>query len=268
MDTTKPITVNGIRMHYSDQGEGLPIVLLHGFCGSSAYWTRVIPELRQSYRVITPDLRGHGGTDAPNEPYSIELMASDIAELLHGLGIRKAVLFGHSLGGYVTLAFAERHADLLAGFALVHSTAYPDDEKGKENRVKAIFNIRENGIRPFIDGLVPKLFAPGHSETMPEWVQLARRIGYETKPEGAIHTAQAMKERPDRRHVLEATDLPVMLVAGASDQIIPAEKTFSVHKPNIREVTLDGAGHMSMLENPGALIEAMNRFLKPIPIPD
>jgi 3-oxoadipate enol-lactonase len=257
-------TRNGVTLAYRDEGTGSPLVLIHGFCGSSAYWHKVMSELAKQYRVIAPDLRGHGGSAVPDETYTMERMADDLAQLLEELAIPRAAMLGHSLGGYVTLAFAEKYPDKLAGFGLVHSTAFPDDEKGRENRQKGMDSIRQHGIEPFIKALVPKLFAPEHLERMPDEVRLAKTIGLATDPAGAVHTLQGMKERPDRNHVLKNTGLPVLLVAGERDQIIPPERTFSVEAPHVTRELIRNAGHMGMLETPDELIDVILRFAERI----
>jgi pimeloyl-ACP methyl ester carboxylesterase len=257
----KTANVHGVNLSYWEQGSGETIVLLHGFCGSKAYWRDVIPPLARHFHVIAPDLRGHGDSDVPAGTYTMERMSDDIAGLLDQLGIGQAALFGHSLGGYVTLAFAEKHADRLTAFALIHSTAFPDDEKGKEARDKAIESIGQNGMEPFIRGLIPKLFAPANLTAMPEAAELAKRIGLATNPQGAINTARGMKERPDRNQLLQRADKPVLLVAGSEDQIIAPEKTFFADGPHINKVLLPQVGHMSLYEAPDKLCEAVAAFM-------
>jgi 3-oxoadipate enol-lactonase len=254
------VEFNGIVLAYEDQGSGEPLVLLHGLCGSSAYWDKVVPLLSEHYRVITPDLRGHGESGVSDEPYPMELMAHDIAELLEKLHIPQALLFGHSLGGYVTLAFAEQFPEKLRAFSLVHSSGFPDDEKGKANRDKGIENIQENGIEPFIEGLNPKLFAPEHLETMKPMVESIRLIGVATNPKGAMNVLAGMRDRVDRNQILADAQVPVLLIAGEADQIIPLEKAFATKGDHITQVKLANAGHMSMQEQPVALVKEMLLF--------
>lgn len=249
---------------YTEQGEGQAIVLLHGFCGSSDYWTSVAPELARHYRVITPDLRGHGQSHIVNPSFRIEDMAQDVVQLLDELQVEQAIVFGHSLGGYITLALAEQDAGRLQGFSLVHSTANPDAEVAKENRLKAVQTIQEQGIVPFVDGLIPKLFAPDHVQSMPDLVERCKQIGYRTSTEGAVGASLAMRERPDRNHVLASTQLPVLLVAGEADQIVPPDKLFTVSGPHIQQAVLSSAGHMGMMETPDAFIEVIHRFAQGI----
>jgi pimeloyl-ACP methyl ester carboxylesterase len=253
-----------IEISYKDAGEGIPVILLHGFCGSSSYWDAVIPLLQSQCRLIVPDLPGHGKSGVPQSPYPIEAFADDMADLLQQLNIGKAVWLGHSLGGYVTLAAVERHADRVGAFGLIHSTAYPDDEKGKEGRLKAIQTVLDSGIVPFVEGLVPKLFAPEHVESMSDKVEEAKTIGYATPPEGAVVTLEAMRGRPDRNEMLRKSACPVILVAGENDQIIKPDKTFSVHSQSIQHVLLNKVGHMSMMEHPNQLADKLAAFLKTI----
>ncbi|EHB59531.1 alpha/beta fold hydrolase [Paenibacillus lactis] len=255
------VQCNGTTICYVDQGQGEPIILLHGFCGSSAYWEQLLPHL-PGYRLIVPDLRGHGRSDAPMGSYTIEQMADDVQLLMDELDIQKAVLLGHSLGGYITLSFAQRYASRLHGFGLIHSTGYPDSEEAKEKRVKAVSTIQGEGITSFVDNLVPGLFATDTEKLKPECIQRAKEIGYLTPPQGAIGAALAMRERPDRRDVLSASTLPILLVAGEKDALIPPERSFTTDHDNVTKVVIEGAGHMSMMEAPEKLGEAIVAYMK------
>lgn len=259
------VRCNGSNICYSDQGEGQVVVLLHGFCGSAAYWEKVIPLLSGSCRIIAPDLRGHGASDAPKGAYTIEQMADDVLSLIDTLEIPKITLLGHSLGGYITLSFAQRHAARLNGFGLIHSTGYPDSEEAKEKRLKSVSTIQSQGITAFVDELIPGLFSPATIDHSMQLLERAKEIGYKTPPQGAVGAAMAMRERPDRRDVISATELPVMLVAGAEDTLIPAERTFTSDKPNITQATVSGAGHMSLFEAPERLSEIIRDFLEVSP---
>ncbi|WML39884.1 alpha/beta hydrolase [Neobacillus sp. OS1-2] len=256
---TKSVKLSDATIGYVDQGEGNPIVLLHGFCGSSRYWEKVIPELSKSYRVIALDLPGHGESSMGKDGYSIEDYADNIKGLLDQLHIQKVTMFGHSLGGYITLAFAEKYSGHLNGFSLVHSTAFPDSDEAKKGRMANVEKVNIEGIKVLIDGLVPKLFSPENVEQ--DYVNTAIEIGYSTSPRGAISALTAMKNRMDRNHVLKTTSLPVLLLAGEQDQIIPAEKTFSVSGDNIQQKIVKNAGHMSMYENHQDLILEIQEYL-------
>ncbi|MCR8631399.1 alpha/beta fold hydrolase [Paenibacillus radicis (ex Xue et al. 2023)] len=251
----------GTRYSYTEKGEGEAVVLLHGFCGSSSYWNKLLPLLPNHYRVIAPDLRGHGSSEAPDGDYTMEVFAEDLAQLLQHLKVEQAIVLGHSLGGYVTLAFAERYPGMLKAFGLIHSTAYPDSDAGKEGRIKGMETIREKGLPVFIGGLIPKLFAPEHVKSMPEEVREATAIGESANPDGAIRTLEGMRTRPDRNAVLEDASIPVLLVAGVHDQIIPLDRAFSVSGGRIVQRQIEAAGHMSMVEAPEKLANVIVEFI-------
>ncbi|PZD94666.1 alpha/beta hydrolase [Paenibacillus sambharensis] len=270
----EPITIanreaswSGGKTAYWIQGEKKssdePVVLLlHGYCGSSAYWKDVLPLLEPSVKVIAPDFRGHGSSSAPEEEvYTMEALADDISGLLAEAGEKQAVIIGHSLGGYAALAFAERHPDMLHALGLVHSTPLPDTAEGREKRDKAAETIRTEGVEAFVESLVPKLFAPSHLAGMADRVEQAKAIGKGTDRHAAAACALGMKERPDRTEVLRGLDKPVLLLAGDEDQVIGREKTFVAEGSNIEQVLLQGSGHMSMAEQPVQLAAKLNAFI-------
>ncbi|MBB3108519.1 pimeloyl-ACP methyl ester carboxylesterase [Paenibacillus phyllosphaerae] len=261
---------NGQRIAYYDSGEvegivpqGTAVILLHGFCGSSAYWEEVLPYINKLGRIVIPDLRGHGMSSAPqDETYEMEAFADDLNQLIGQLGLDQICLFGHSLGGYVSLAFAEKHADKLKSFSLVHSTSLPDSAQAKVGRDKAIATINESGIGAFVEGLVPKLFAPDHLEGLKDKVARIKKIGEATSPAGAAATALGMKNRMDRRSVLENLKVPRLLIAGSEDGVIPAQNTFTSEGTNVSQVLLSGSGHMSMVESPSELGNRIVAFVR------
>jgi pimeloyl-ACP methyl ester carboxylesterase len=258
---TKSILIKDSTVSYIDMGKGETMVLLHGFCGSKSYWEKIIPSLSENYRVIAPDLPGHGDSANLRDNYTIEDIADHMKDFIDQLNLLQVTMFGHSLGGYITLAFAEKYSDRLNGFSLVHSTAFPDSDEAKKGREAGIEIVKQEGIQVFIDGLVPKLFSPANLETHAEDVDTTKEIGYSTLPQGAMSTLMAMKNRPDRNPVLKETSLPVLLLAGEEDQIIPAEKTFSVSKSTIKQVMIKNSGHMSMYENPNKLLSVIKDFM-------
>jgi pimeloyl-ACP methyl ester carboxylesterase len=258
----KKLTIEDLSIAYIDKGEGKPIVLLHGFCGSSSYWEYVIPELSANCRVIAPDLPGHGQSDPLKDGETIEEIADHLKALLDELNLPEVTMFGHSLGGYITLAFAEKYGPQLKGYSLIHSTAFPDSEEAKKGRLANIEKVNQSGIYSLIDGLVPKLFSPDNQDE--NYVGTAMEIGYSTSAQGAIDALNAMKDRPDRNRVLENSSLPVLLIAGEQDQVIPPEKTFSVSRANIKHSLIKDSGHMSMYENPQALIAELQGYLSTI----
>lgn len=249
---------------YKEEGQGETLILIHGFCGSSDYWNNIIPKLSESYRVIAIDLPGHGESKGHDSVQEIDQYALNIKDFLEELKIEKLTMFGHSLGGYITLAFAESYSQYLNGFSLIHSTGFPDSEEAKEGRIASADKIDKDGIDSFIDGLVPKLFAPGNVESLKQSLKDVKNIGYGTPAGGAKNALNAMRERKDRTEVLANTKLPVLLIAGESDQLIPPDKTFTASGENITQVVIKDAGHMSMYEAPEELGNAMLTYLKQV----
>lgn len=256
----KKMKVGPNEIAYKVMGEGETIVLLHGFCGSSAYWDKIVPELSTQFRLLLMDLRGHGESTSNTSPFTIDDLAKDIKEILDSLKLGQVFMFGHSLGGYVTLSVIEHFPEKIKGYGLIHSTAYPDSEEAKIGRTNSANLIEKNGIHPFIDGLVPKLFSDESLEHLIEDIRLVKEIGYSTNPNAAIDTLLAMRGRPDRNEVLKK-DIPTLLVAGENDKIIPSTKTFSVEEKHISTKLIRNSGHMSMYENPQELIQTIREFM-------
>lgn len=258
------VELGNMKMSFYDIGKGNPIILIHGFAGSKQYWDKVISRLAEKNRVIAIDLPGHGESTMGGDHYSIEDMAGLVNNLLDTLGLEKVTMFGHSLGGYITLAFAELYPQKLNGFSLVHSTANPDSSEAMSARETNAKKVSEEGPDGLMEGLSKKLFSPANSEINAEDIINAAEIGVSTSIKGIVSALLAMRDRPDRNYVLEQTKLPVLLVAGEDDQIIPPEKTFSVSNSNIKQAVIKDSGHMSMYEQPLELIAAMQGFLSKI----
>jgi 3-oxoadipate enol-lactonase len=257
MDTQR-VGIN--ELAFKDHGEGQTVILLHGFCGSSDYWEKVMPLLDQ-FRVIAVDLRGHGASGIPDGGYSIEDMAKDINYFMDQKQLKDVYMFGHSLGGYVTLSFAENFPEKLKGFGLIHSTPLPDDEKGKDKRTESIKKIDSEGMESFIDTLVPNLFNQQRLDELEDDINKAKEIGYNTSPAGAKETLKAMRSRGDLRTVVQNSRLPILLVAGAEDSVVPQGKTFTDEGDHIKKVVLENSAHMGLYEEPEKLSLEIKKFI-------
>lgn len=248
-----------VKLAYREMGEGKTVILVHGFCGSKDYWTEVQERLSQSFHVIAVDVRGHGDTQSTEIGYSIHDMAEDLFLFYKEKKLQDTYLFGHSMGGYITLDFAKNHPDLLHGFGIVHSTANPDSEEAKEKRTVNATNVEKQGLIYLLKDLIPGLLSKDKQQR--EMLEELIAIGKQTAPSGAIGALMAMKNRPDYNQVLEDTKLPVLLVAGAKDDLMPPEKVFSVHSNQITSVVIDEAGHMGMKETPERMTEVITEFV-------
>jgi pimeloyl-ACP methyl ester carboxylesterase len=257
--TTKTIKTNsGTTISYVDEGQGKPVVLVHGFLGDHHYWDHVVAPLAKQYLVIAIDLPGHGESSLSDQTTTIEDYADEIASFLKQLQLEKVSLIGHSLGGYIVMAFAEKYADLLDRFALIHSTALPDTEEAKAGRVAGMEKIREEGLYDFVNNLIPKLFAPAN---LAEHEQIAREIGHKTSINGALAALESMRNRPDRVSVLEKSNVPVLILAGGEDGVVPSKRAFISNGKHIKQVLLSEVGHMAMYEAPERLVDELRQFM-------
>lgn len=256
----------GAGLTYKQVGRGIPVVFLHGFCGSKAYWSSLEASLKSHVEAYYIDLPGHGDS----APY-LKTSMDNYAELLHSwkteMGMDQFILVGHSLGGYITLAYAQKYPRDLLGYALVHSTAFPDSDEGKEGREVGMKKIEKEGMAAFIDGLIPKLFDEEFSQNHAEVVHHAKKIGLETDAEQAMAFLQAMKDRRDSRDILKQGDIPHLLVAGENDAVVPAYKTFISESPHATEKLLKNSAHMSMYESPEVLSDTFIQWIQQLRLP-
>jgi pimeloyl-ACP methyl ester carboxylesterase len=238
-------------LSYTAQGNGEAVVLVHGFCESKALWTGFIPVLAQQYHVIALDLGGFGDSDdALPKPVRVETLAEQINELLLHLGIDTAVLIGHSLGGYVSLAFAEKYPAKLRGLGLFHSTALPDSDEKKKTRNNVVEFVEKNGVEVFIDSFVEPLFYNKRHDELRASIYQIKQIARKTPEKTVIEVTKAMRDRPDRTAVLTAADYPVLFVIGREDGAVPFESYMQqiALAPDTLVHILPETGHMGMYE--------------------
>ncbi len=246
--------INGIQIGYEVFGQdGIPMVLIHGFGLDRSIWKTMVEGYFGDQHVIMLDLRGHGESDAPAGPYSMCQFAEDVVGLLDHLGITKAIVCGHSLGGYVALAFTEAYPDRLAGLGLITSRAVNDTEEGRAGRYALVEKVLERGSVVLAESLTPRLTKD----------KAIRKQSYEiianTHPKGIIGSAIGMAERPDRTNQLSEINVPALVVAGEEDQIIDLQE--SIHMadclPKGELLVIPNVGHMPMLEAPDVLGEGL-----------
>lgn len=250
-------------IHYEVCGSGQALVLIHGYCEDLSIWAGLKKELSKNHLVITLDLPGFGKSELIDPTPSIEFYAKNVLEVLEELNIARCVMLGHSLGGYITLSFAELFPNRLDGFGLIHSTAYADNPEKKENRTKTIDFLQKNGMRAFSPTFVPALFADHKNPLLKDIVERLTKIVNGTRVEGASLAAQAMRDRPDRTHVLHKSSVPVLYVIGKSDKAIPLED--GIAQSSIAAISsavfLKDVGHMSMYEAPTILENTIQSFI-------
>jgi pimeloyl-ACP methyl ester carboxylesterase len=234
------------------QSDFPPLVLIHGFAEDGRIWDGQVAALKEVCQLIIPDLPGSGRSSALSGETSMEELAESILALLAAENIRQAILVGHSMGGYIALAFAEKYPGRLSGFGLFHSTAYPDSEEKKAMRRKSNEFIRKHGAVPFIQQSTPNLFAEATRERHADLVSkiVDRYSGFD--PASLIRYYDAMIARPDRTAVLKQAVQPVLFVIGGKDSTLPLETSLQqAQMPALSSIhILEEAGHMGMLEEP------------------
>jgi pimeloyl-ACP methyl ester carboxylesterase len=250
-------------MAYQDTAGGLTMLMIHGFPLSSSMWEMQLDDLNELLRVIAPDLRGHGFSEA-EPPYSIAQYTDDCVALLDSLGvIEPVVVCGLSMGGYIALDMVNRYPERVAALILTATRAAPDDETGKANRDKAIASVQANGIGPLVKAMLPKLFSPTTLESSPELADILQSIMESTPEEGVIGALEAMRDRPDARPLLPTIDVPTLVIHGVDDQIVPVAEAQQMADalPDVEFVRLADAGHLLPIEQPEEFNKAVARFL-------
>src|SRR4030042_2445540 len=254
----------GITIKVVDEGTGIPVVLLHGYLESSETWQSFSDNLKKSFRIIRIDLPGHGKSGMLHEIHTMEMMAETIRFVLDALFIDKCVLIGHSMGGYVTLAFAEHYPERLLGFSLFHSTPFPDTEEKKQSRNREIELVRQDKKDLIINANIPRLFASENLDLLKKDLERVKNIARKTSEEGIIAMLEGMKLRPDRSEIIKKSKIPFMLILGKKDSHIPSESVKSKIELNQRGelCVLEHSGHMGFIEEPRNSAEMIKSFVR------
>jgi pimeloyl-ACP methyl ester carboxylesterase len=260
--------VNGIRMAYSDTGEGSPVVLLvHGFPLNRSMWDPQLGSIRAAgARVIAPDLRGFGASEAgPPGPLTMDQHADDLVALLEVLQVAEPVVcIGLSMGGYVGFALWRRHPERVRAFVLADTRASADTPAGRQDRLDMARGAEAlNSPQPAIDSMLPRLFSPHlRPGALPEVT--TRRMMAGSSARAVADGARGLAERPECFADLCTITVPTLVLVGEHDRLTPPEESVRIAElvPQARLVTIDQAGHMSNLENPEAFNEAVVGFLR------
>ena len=258
------VTVDGTTMHYLDAGSGLPVVLLHAFPLDGRMWEGQVAALEGRARLVVPDLKGFGRSDVPEDPsaYSVEGWADDVMALVGELGLGRVVVGGLSMGGYVALAFARRHAGALRGLVLADTRAEADTPERREQRSQQQRKVAEGQVDEVVEKQLEVLLAETTRQERPEVVASVREL-MDQSPAGFIGALEAMKKRPDVTPDLEKIDVPTLVVVGEEDKLSSPEVAESMRAaiPDCRLSVLPGAGHLSNIEAPEAFNEALSGLL-------
>ncbi len=236
------------KIFYTRQGTGKAVVLLHGFLENASMWDPFLETLNQKNSTITIDLPGHGRSDSIGYVHTMELMAEAVKEVLLKENITSATFIGHSMGGYVALAFAEKNTEIIEKLVLLNSTSNPDSEERKENRDRAIQLVKQNK-KGFLSMAISNLFAENNRERFKDEITRLKKEALAMPAQGIIATLEGMKIRKDRTLTLAEFSKPKYLISGVQDPIMPfKEQKKLAKKCGCSLISLDG-GHMSTIEN-------------------
>ncbi|MDR3637455.1 MAG: alpha/beta fold hydrolase [Isosphaeraceae bacterium] len=250
---------------YDDHGPGPVVVLLHGFPLNRSLWEYQVGSIGSRYRLILPDLRGHGESAAPEGTYTMDAMADDVLELLDVLQLREPVVLGGlSMGGYVALSLIERFPERFRGLILMSTRAEADSPEARHAREDLVDEIEgTQDVRPVVDAMLPRLLSPTTRVQRPEVVARVRSMMEKTAPRGVIGALRGMASRPDRTGVLAGINVPTLLLFGRDDPITPPEvaQKFAAAIPRAQPEVIDGAGHLAPIERPDDANRAILAFL-------
>jgi len=259
----KRIQYRGIQTIYSDTGEGSCIVLLHGYLECGRIWQGFTEKFPPGYRFIIPDLPGHGDSGSWGKVHTMDELARVVNTILEAEGISKIFMAGHSMGGYVTMAFADLFPEKLSGYSLVHSTPFADTKEKKNNRDREISLVLCGKKRQIVMVNIPKSFATSNLDRLSQKVQWLKQIALLCPDEGVIALLNGMKERPDRTAVLQNSDIPLLLIGGMKDNYIPVEvfEKLAALAPHASILRLEESGHMGFIEQQDLVVRAFEEML-------
>ncbi len=246
---SKTFTYQSAEIFYRTIGAGKPVVLIHGFAEDGEVWKNQIEFLKDHFYLIIPDLPGTGRSALIND-MSIEGMAEVIKAILLNEETETCIMAGHSMGGYITLAFAEKFPAMLTSAGLVHSSAFADNEEKKANRLKSIEFVKKNGAYEFLKAVITDLFTEDWAAANQEIVDRQIEKSKAFSDEAIIAYYQAMINRPDRTHVLKSFPKPILFIIGEHDKAVPFEQSMQqCYLPNLSDITiLRNSAHMGMFE--------------------
>ncbi len=263
-ETVMETLVNDVHLHYVQAGNGTPLLLVHGYPLDHTLWQPQMDGLADVTRVIAPDLRGFGQSDAPKGVYTMEVYADDLRALLGPLQIEQAVVCGLSMGGYIALAFWRKYADRIRGLILVDTRAGTDAPAARQARLDMVEQVKQHGSAPAANAMLPRVLAQSTRQSRPDVVESAHAMMLRQPPAGIIGAQLGMAERPDSTALLSTITVPTLVIFGAEDVITPAEtegRSLADAIPGARLVIIPNAGHLSNLEQPDAFNAAVREFL-------
>ncbi|GIV42203.1 MAG: alpha/beta hydrolase [Vicingaceae bacterium] len=265
MEGDRAFLYKGTPIYFTSQGKGPAVVFLHGFLESREIWNDFIALLPQSYRYITIDLPGHGKTGNLSYVHTMDEMADAVYYVLKKLKLKKAILIGHSMGGYVSLAIAEKHPDFLDGLCLFHSTARADSLPKKKDRERSIAIVKQHPHK-FIQEIIPKLFYKIDTPAIQEKVEMLKNIASRMTIQGMVAALEGMKIRPEREIIIRFAPYRVGFIIGKNDAVLPYEDIIEQTRlpENSDFIVVEECGHMGFFEQPHICANFIRHWLRKI----
>lgn len=260
--------VRGLEIAFTDEGVGIPLVLLHAFPLNRTMWQEQVEALRDICRIVAPDMRGFGESAGSHGPATMEEMARDVAALLDVLHVERAVIGGLSMGGYVAFAFLRLFPERVAGLILADTRPQSDDEDGRRTREENARRALDEGMEPIASAMLPKLLSQATREGTPNLVARVRSMIVSAKPESVAAALRGMAIRQDQRDLLPHIEAPALILVGSEDELTPPRdaELMSSRIPHSQLKVLDGAAHLSNLERPIEFNAALLDFLRQAPV--
>src|SRR5579872_2107534 len=248
---------------YRFLGDGPPVILLHPFPANHEFWLPVAEALDSRYRIILPDLRGHGDSGAGDGPVTMEKLANDIAGIMDEAEVGRAPLVGVSIGGYALFEFWRRHRGRVAALGLCNTKAPADSAESRAARLHAAADVLERGTEPFFESMVPRVFSRSTRETRPDLVAAALGMMRKMSPEDVAQVQRGMAERPDSSETLKTINVPTLLITGADDDLTGVKEAefMRQHIPRSEMRVIPKAGHYSPWEQPEEVGKLLRQFL-------
>lgn len=257
----KNILYKNTKISYTDSGEGNAIVLLHGFLENKKMWKDYVSFFSNQYRIITIDLLGHGESDCLGYVHSMEDNAHAVQEVLEYLQIKKTTILGHSMGGYVGLAFAELYPESIQKLILLNSTSKEDSPEKKLNRTRAIKAVKQNYVN-FVSLAIANLFSENNRTRLADEIEKVKIQALKTPLQGIVASLEGMKIRKDRETLLRENIFPVLLILGKKDPVLNYEESITqIENTTVELISFDD-GHMSHIENKEELKKVLLEFFK------
>jgi pimeloyl-ACP methyl ester carboxylesterase len=260
--------VRGVEIAYDDRGSGPSVVLLHGYPFSRLMWREQVEELKQTHRVVIPDLRGHGESAVTPAPATMQDMALDVAVIMENLNISRATVAGLSMGGYVALAFYRLFPLRVRSLVLADTRPQADTDEVKQNRAVQAEKALQEGMEGIADALLPKLLAPETVAKRPDIVKRVREMMVKTEPEGAAAALHGMAQRQDQTAFLSRIISPTLIIVGREDSLAPLADAEMMHREigGSRLVIIEGAAHIPNIERPEEFNRAFVKFLRDVEV--